>query len=905
MAKTRHLRFRGHQPQLNPFRFGCGRWTRFGWFTRLLLACLTTLLCLISHPVLAHFAPGISSPVAISGISSSSSSDLAAAPQWLQEGRDYYEAGQYAAAVKVWQQAVPAFQSQGDSLNQAMVLSNLALAYQALGQLPEAKNAIATSLQLLQSQPDTREKRRILAQALNTQGSLQMAQGQAQQALTTLQQASDTYRQVGDEAGVIRSLLNQAQVLRVLGLYRRELSTLTQVNQTLQTQPDSLLKVAGLRHLGNALRFIGDLNESRKVLQQSLEIAEKLPSPPDRSAALLSLGNTARTQLQAETALQFYQQAAAIKGSPITQIQCLVNQLSLIAEGRLKQDIASLTQPLLRQIQAQLTDLPLSRISVYARINLAHSLLKLAQTRPKQDEKTPDSPLALDSAKIREIAQMLAIAIEQASTLGDQQAQAYALGSLGELYEKTQQWSEAQNLTQKALILTQSINAPEISYRWQWQLGRLLKVQGNEEGAIAAYSEAINTLQSLRNDLVAINSEVQFSFREGVEPIYREFVSLLLQGDSENTSPERLEKARKVIESLQLAELDNFFRAACLTTKPVQIDAIDQKAAVIYPIILPDRLEIILSLPQQPLRHYATPLPQEQIESTLRKLRQELIAPMGRTFLPPSQQVYDWLIRPLEADLAQSQLKTLVFVLDGSLRNIPMAVLHDGKQYLMEKYAIALTPGLELLESQPLTRGQLKVLTAGLSEARQGFSALPAVEVELNQILSEVSGEKLFNQEFTKTKIQNAIEAIPFPVVHLATHGQFSSQAEETFILTWDDRINVNELNNFLQKTDQRRGIPIELLVLSACQTAKGDNRAALGIAGVAVRAGARSTLATLWSVNDDATSALMRQFYQELAKPSVTKAEAIRRAQQSILQDPNWQHPYYWAPYVLVGNWL
>ncbi|HEY9831722.1 MAG TPA: CHAT domain-containing protein, partial [Stenomitos sp.] len=637
---------------------------------------------------------------------------------------------------------------------------------------------------------------------------------------------------------------------------------------------------------------------------QSLEIAEKLASPPDKAAALLSLGNTARTQLQAEAALQFYQQAAATQGSSVTQIQALVNQLNLIAEGRLKQDVSSLIQPLLPQIQAQLTNLPPSRISVYARINLAHSLLKLAETRPKKDGNMLDSPLPLDAAKMREIAQMLAIAIEQASTLGDQQAQAYALGSLGELYEKTQQWSEAQNLTQKALILTQSINAPEISYRWQWQLGRLLKVQGDEDGAIAAYSEAINTLQLLRNDLVAINSDVQFSFREGVEPIYREFVSLLLQG-GQKTSPERLEKARKVIESLQLAELDNFFRAACLTAKPVQIDAIDQKAAVIYPIILPDRLEVILSLPNQPLRHYATPLPQDQVERTVKKLRQELTAAIGRAFLPLSQQVYDWLIRPIEADLAQSQLKTLVFVLDGSLRNIPMAALHDGKQYLMEKYTIALTPGLELLESQPLTRGQLKVLTAGLSEARQGFSALPAVEVELNQILSQVSGEKLFNQEFTKTKIQNAIEAIPFPVVHLATHGQFSSKAEDTFILTWDDRINVNELNNFLQKTDQRRAIPIELLVLSACQTARGDNRAALGIAGVAVRAGARSTLATLWSVNDEATSALMGQFYQELAKPSVTKAEAIRRAQQSILNNPNWQHPYYWAPYILVGNWL
>jgi CHAT domain-containing protein len=828
------------------------------------------------------------------------------ATQLWQQGRDNYENGQYAAAIQAWQQSAQAYQTQGDSLNQALVWSNLALAHQKLGQLTEAQQALTTALNLIQSVSNTTERQRILALALNTKGSLQLAQGQTQQALTTLQQASDTYRQLGDEAGAIRSLLNQAQVLRVLGLYRRELSTLTQVNQTLQTQPDSLLKVAGLRHLGNALRLIGDLNESRKVLQQSLEIAEKLASPPDKAATLLSLGNTARTQLQAEAALQFYQQAATTQGSYLTQIQVLVNQLNLIAEGRLKQDIASLTQPLLSQIQAQLTDLPPSRISVYARINLAHSLLTLAQPRPKKDEKTPpDSPLVLDSAKMREIAQMLAIANEQASTLGDQQAQSYALGSLGELYEQTQQWSEAQNLTQKALILTQSINAPEISYRWQWQLGRLLKVQGDENGAIAAYSEAINTLQALRNDLVAINSDVQFSFREGVEPIYREFVSLLLQGDSQKTSPERLEKARKVIESLQLAELDNFFRAACLTAKPVQIDAIDQKAAVIYPIILPDRLEVILSLPQQPLRHYATALPEDHIERTVKKLRQELTTGIGRAFLPPSQQVYDWLIRPIEADLARSQLKTLVFVLDGSLRNIPMAALHDGKQYLMEKYTIALTPGLELLESQPLARGQLKVLTAGLSEARQGFSALPAVEVELNQILSEVSGEKLFNQEFTKTKIQNAIEAIPFPVVHLATHGQFSSKAEDTFILTWDDRINVNELNNFLQKTDQRRAMPIELLVLSACQTARGDNRAALGIAGVAVRAGARSTLATLWSVNDAATSALMGQFYQELAKPSVTKAEAIRRAQQSILKNPDWQHPYYWAPYILVGNWL
>jgi CHAT domain-containing protein len=852
---------------------------------------------MISQPVFAHLSSGILI-----------TQSLPAAPQLLQQGREHYEAGQYAAAVKVWQQAAQAYQSQDDRvlrLNQAMVLSNLALAHQALGQLPEAKEAIASALQLLQSEPDTSDRRRILAQALNTQGSLQMAQGQAQQALTTLQQATDAYKQVGDEAGVIRSLLNQAQALRVLGLYPRALSTLTQVNQTLQAQPDSSLKAAGLRHLGNALRLIGNLDESQKALQQSLEVAEKLPSSPDIAASLLSLGNTTRAQQEPEAALKFYQQAAAIAASPTTRIQALVNQLSLIVEGSVKEDISSLTQPLLPQIQTQLADLPLSRIGVYSRINVAQSLMKLVEAGQQQKDRTPASRVSLGSSQLQEIAQLLTTAIGQAKSLGDQQAQAYALGSLGGVYEKTHQWSQAQDLTQQALILTQSINAPDISYRWQWQLGRLLKVQGDEKGAIAAYTEAVNTLQSLRSELVAINSEVQFSFREGVEPVYREFVSLLLKADGTKTNPEQLEQARKVIESLQVAELDNFFRAACLNAKPVKIDAIDRKAAVIYPIILPDRLEVILSLPQQPVRHYATSLPQEQVEQTVKQLREELIKRITRKFLPLSQEIYNWLIQPIEAELQASEVQTLVFVLDGSLRNIPMAVLHDGQQYLIEKYGIALTPGLELLASQPLAKSQFKILTAGLSEARQGFDALPNVEAELKQIQSQVPSEVLLNQQFTKTTIQNQIDAVPFPVIHLATHGQFSSKAEDTFILTWDDRINVNELNNLLRTTDRQRSSPIELLVLSACQTALGDNRAALGIAGVAVRAGARSTLATLWTVDDEATSALMVRFYKELTNSTVTKAEALRRAQQSILLDPKYKQPYYWAAYVLVGNWL
>lgn len=273
--------------------------------------------------------------------------------------------------------------------------------------------------------------------------------------------------------------------------------------------------------------------------------------------------------------------------------------------------------------------------------------------------------------------------------------------------------------------------------------------------------------------------------------------------------------------------------------------------------------------------------------------------------MPLAQKLYDWLIRPAEAELAKSGVNTLVFVPDGALRNIPIATLHDRHHYLVEKYSIALAPSLQLLDPKPLPKKQLKALTVGLSESRHGFAPLSNVPLELEQIHSEVPGVVLLNQKFTSSAFQNQLKASPFPIVHIATHGQFSSKAEQTFILSWDNRIDVHQLDNILQPKKQSESGAIELLVLSACQTAAGDKRAALGLAGIAVRAGARSTLATLWSVDDAATTQLMSQFYWELANSTVTKAEALRRAQLKLIKDPSQQHPIYWAPYVLVGNWL
>jgi CHAT domain-containing protein len=234
-----------------------------------------------------------------------------------------------------------------------------------------------------------------------------------------------------------------------------------------------------------------------------------------------------------------------------------------------------------------------------------------------------------------------------------------------------------------------------------------------------------------------------------------------------------------------------------------------------------------------------------------------------------------------------------------------MAVLHDGQQYLVEKYSIALSQGLQLLEPRSLVRERLKALTGGLTEARQGFTALPAVRLEVNQIASELPSEVLLDQQFIETVLQDQIQAGAFPVIHLATHGQFSSKAEDTFLLTWDGRINVKDLAQLLRTREGEDTNPLELLVLSACQTAAGDKRAVLGLAGLAVRSGARSTLATLWSVRDQSTAVLMSEFYRELTQSEVSKAEALRQAQLTLLKNTKYEHPFYWAPFILVGNWL
>ena len=812
--------------------------------------------------------------------------------QLIQQGREYYQVQDYTEAVEVWHHALNIDRSQLDRLNQATVWNYLGLAYIKLGQLPAAEKAIASSLRLL----DSLEAKNlsVLAQTFNTQGSLQLAQGNTQQAILTWQQATSIYQQIGDEIGQVGSLINQAQGMQELGLYIQAEKALTQARNILVQQADNELKISGLRKLGNIQRLLGNLAQSETILQESLAISRSFQSDTQIGASLLDLGNTATARGEYQTALNYYQQVVNLASSSTTKLKAQLNQLRILLDTQEYTQAIELS----RDLKSQLDELPINRNNISDRLNYLSSLIRLHKVEAQ----------SLHSPGKRAIIQFAQTTLQQAQSIEDKKSQAIALGYLGAIYEQTRQWTKAERFTQQALSLAQFLNAEDIVYQWQWQLGRIYKARGKTKPATISYQQAFDTLQSLRRDLVGINADVQFSFSETIEPVYRELVDLLLT-DRNNSAirTSKLEKSRQIIESLQIAELENFFRSNCLGGEIVPIDNIPQtNAAIIYPIILPDRIEVILSLPQQPLTHATTYISELEVNSTLQQLslslRKPFTAPEGKVL---GEQVYEWLIEPLENELTGSRVNTLVFILDGELGNIPISALYDGQKYLIERYSISLAPGLQLLDPKPLQQVKLKALVGGLSEPRHGFSGLENVKREIKEIDTQLPSEVLIDRKFTSTTLQNQLANIPYPVVHLASHGQFSSNADETFIVAWDKLIKVKELNNFLRQSQQAEDKALELLVLSACETATGDKKAALGLAGVAVQAGARSTLATLWTVSDEATAEFMSQFYRLLSQGNLSKAEALRQAQLILLNNPNYDTPYLWAAFVLLGNWL
>ncbi len=570
---------------------------------------------------------------------------------------------------------------------------------------------------------------------------------------------------------------------------------------------------------------------------------------------------------------------------------------------------------------AAATNLFAARIADVEAPSLAGRAVRAAQALPDSHDKAyrlialaqlaTASPNPRRDAMLGDAYQWLAQAAAMGERIGDARALSHASGELGKLYEEAGRDEEALSLTQRAVLAAQQANAPEALYRWQWRAARLQAKLGRGDAALAGYRRAVATLATIRQDLMTELRANRQSYRDTVGPVFVEMADLLLRRASTaapgNARQQLLIEARDSIESLKAVELEDYFQDECvalLQAKQKALDEIAPRTAVLYPVILPDRVEMLLTLPSG-LQRVVLPVSGPDLGTEAYEMRRLLEKRSTHQYLPHARRLYDWLIRPLEQQLAAEQVETMVIVPDGALRQVPLGALHDGERFLVERYALATAPALRLIEPRALQRQQPRVLLNGLTLAVQQFPPLPYVAGEVRSIREMLPGTRvLTDKEFLVGSVEKELRNVNYSIVHIASHGQFDSDPKKSFLLAFDGKLDMDGLERVI-KLSRFRDEPVELLTLSACRTAAGDERAALGLAGIAVKAGARSALATLWYINDQASSALVTEFYKQLSEPGASKARALQLAQQALLKDARYRHPGFWSPFLLIGNWL
>ncbi|MCP4699281.1 MAG: CHAT domain-containing protein [Gammaproteobacteria bacterium] len=515
-------------------------------------------------------------------------------------------------------------------------------------------------------------------------------------------------------------------------------------------------------------------------------------------------------------------------------------------------------------------------------------------------------------------------ALRIAKTTGDKRLEVQILGQQALNREDQKAYGEALLLNRKALFLLQTLSAPGLLYQRQWQHGRLLNALGEPEAAIHSYRRAVRALQLVRRDLTRIYRNAGRSeIDEVLDPLFRSLADLLLRraqsmNDGAEDKKKRLKEILLLMDRLKAAELQEYFKDECAKETIDIEDADPAHAAVIYPIFLQDRLEMLLRLPSG-MRQLRISAGAAAVEKATRLLRDRLACKKSTldeiracvksdTYREPAAQLYDWLLRPV-LSLFSDDIKTVVFVPDGLLYTIPLSVLYDRekREFMLQKqYALTVMPGLTLTKPHPLpTKNRL--LYAALTEsADKNFPPMKmyagAMETAVRKSFGQVVPLK--GKEFVISGLESELSKKPYEVIHIFSHAKFSGSEKEddTFIVTYRDRLSMDKLEKLIGRSGET---PVELLALSACETAKGDRRAALGLSGLAFKTGVHSALGTLWAVREDAAYYLFAEFYRQFMQFGAGRAEALHKARLTLLNRAPFSHPHYWSPFVLIGSWL
>lgn len=729
--------------------------------------------------------------------------------------------------------------------------------------------------------------------------------------------------------------LRQAVALRAQGQLLQSIELLEQSVREAPTERERM-------------RASGELGASRMQARQldgandALRKAYQYFGGTERARYAVDLGNLAMLGKRPDEAREFYQEALRLGtadgelalGAELNLVRIAPPAERLRRLGALLPGIARLGQPAARE-------------RMY--LNLAVQAQSLGQ---------PGLELAF-------------IGFDQARRLssgaGPSRTQVEALDGLAQLYEDRNRRQEALVLNRQALDAAHAQAAGVVSdllVSLEWRLARLQSGLNQPELSLAAFQRAADHLESLRQDIPIDYDDGGSSFTRTLEPVYLGLFESLLnaaKGQGGEARTNTLRRARDAVEQIKQAEMQDYLGDRCTvdTVKGGTTTVIPQGTAVLYPVILGDRVELLLETASD-MAHVTALVAGDRIRRTAVLFANDLRAG-APGFLPRSQQLYDWLLRPIEAQLAQGNIDTLVVVSDGALRLIPLGALHDGSRYAIEKFAVSTVTGLSMTNTTPAGGPALRFLVAGVSEpgpvvdkltdtvARDllntsqggaiqvaGLSssstmrsikkrsladvsggdprsrsaalrealALPGVKLEVEAIGRITRTTSLLDAPFTLDGFRREAESGAYRVVHIASHGVFGGTAASSYVLAHDDLLTLDTLQSLLGAEEFRKN-PIELLSLSACETAEGDERSPLGLSGAALKARAKSVLGTLWPVEDTAARKSMEGFYGGLVNTRLSKAQALRQSQIDLLRSQEYAHPMFWAPFVLIGNWL
>jgi CHAT domain-containing protein/Tfp pilus assembly protein PilF len=790
-----------------------------------------------------------------------------------------------------------------------------------------------TDLALKTAQAQTVQDLKAEVDRLLNLGFQQCQTGQCEAALQSLQQALIITREIKDRKREVWLIGNLGNAYDSLGNYVKAVEYYQQALAIMRELNDRSDEGRTMMNLGNAYNSLGNYVKAVEYYQQALEIMRELNDLIGESHVLENLVNTDAPVENSEKAIEYNLQWLAVSRK--------------LMDGR--------------GVVAALRNLTFAYHSIDTEKAIKYNLQWLMVARKLMDGRGVVAALGnlaityyflgkYDKA-IEYQQQRLAIAREIKDNLGESSA----FGNLGRVYYSLGQYDKAIEYQRQSLVLAREIenryyegNALEI-------LGSTLAKQKQIELAILYFKQCINVRESIRKDIKKndnkdvqkLHSISEKSYLETVSGSYKQLANLLIQQN-------RIIEALQVLDLLKVQELEDYLknikgsdRSAqgvkllapeqaisdkLLTITPDNSQDINNQLAnqiqqlpkneinrvpdylnqiprgtiLLYPFILGDRLEIILFSPNNlPIRRTTT-ISKDQLETLIIDFRSGLLDASSEDVKAPSIQLYNILIKPIEAELVQFQAKTILYAPDGQLRYVPIAALYDGKQWLAEKYQISNLIAYTLSDFSPQPKNSPNILAGAFGgkagEKKFGQTALPATVREVQAIANSFQNSvTLIEEQFSRQAIESKFKN--HNILHLATHAEFNTGApDQSFIIFGNgDKIRLNEIADWQMPN-------IDLIILSACQTGSGklgDGVEILGFGYQVQKAGAKQAIASLWKVDDNKTSVLMTAFYEELQKGNVTATEALRRAQVSLIKSKDYNHPYYWSAFFAIGNGL